>query len=466
VAGDDIDTKQDAGPYDEAFAEPGVPREQYAALMQALEGRSVGALGREVADAAAERGVTFGEDAGAFLIDPVPRVLTIEEWRDLEAGLGQRVRALAAFVTDVYGPRRIVAEGVVPARVIESAAYYEPALAGSAPARPVAIAGLDVVRDRDGRFRVLEDNVRTPSGIAYAVAARELMEARLPAPPGGVRGIDDAFALLARALHAAAPDGPRRDSALVILSDGPENTAWWEHCAIAERLRVPLVELADLDVAGDGLYARVDGRPQRVDVVYRRTNEDRLIGSDGRPTSIGSVLHEPWRRGQVGLVNAFGAGVADDKLAHAYVEEMIRFYLGQEPIVRSVHTYDLCDPEVLEDVLGRVDDLVIKPRDGSGGHGVLVGPHAQDDDRAATAEELRSRPEGYVAQEMIRLSRHPTVVDDRLEPRHVDLRAFVFLAGEDAAVLPGGLTRVALDAGALVVNSSQNGGAKDTWVLA
>jgi uncharacterized circularly permuted ATP-grasp superfamily protein len=308
--------------------------------------------------------------------------------------------------------------------------------------------------------------VRTPSGIAYAVAARELTRARLPAPPGGLRGVDDAFALLAAALRAAAPQERRRGAALVVLSDGPENSAWWEHRAIAERLRVPLVELADLDVAGDGLYARIDGRAQRVDVVYRRTNEDRLIGPDGRPTSVGSVLHEPLRRGQVAVVNAFGAGVADDKLAHAYVEEMIRFYLGQEPLVRSVHTYDLAEPDVLEEVLARVDELVIKPREGSGGDGILVGPHAQDGDRAATAEELRSRPEGYVAQETVRLSRHPTVVDGRLEPRHVDLRAFVFLAGEHAAALAGGLTRVALDAGALVVNSSQNGGAKDTWVLA
>jgi uncharacterized circularly permuted ATP-grasp superfamily protein len=466
VKGDEIDTTADGGYYEEAFVEPGVPRREYAALMRALAGLSVRELGREVTMAAAERGVTFGENEGAFLIDPVPRVLTAEAWHELEAGLIQRVRALDAFVTDVYGARRIVAAGVVPDYVVESAAYYEPAVAGSAPVRPVAIAGLDVVRDHEGRFRVLEDNVRTPSGIAYAVVARELMRARLPEPVEGLRGIDDAFALLAGALHAAAPERRRRDPAVVVLSDGPENTAWWEHCAIAERLQAPLVELGDLDVAGDGLYARVDGRPLRVDVVYRRTNEDRLSGSDGGLTSVGSVLHEPWRRGQVGLVNGFGVGVADDKLAHAYVEDMVRFYLGQEPIVRSVPTYDLTDPEVREEVLGRVDELVIKPRDGSGGHGVLVGPHADDGDRATTLEALRTSPEAYVAQEMVRLSRHPTVVDDRLEPRHVDLRAFVFLAGEHAAALAGGLTRVALDAGALVVNSSQNGGAKDTWVLA
>jgi uncharacterized circularly permuted ATP-grasp superfamily protein len=181
---------------------------------------------------------------------------------------------------------------------------------------------------------------------------------------------------------------------------------------------------------------------------------------------VGALLHEPWRRGQIGLVNAFGAGVADDKLAHAYVEDMIRFYAGEEPLLGSVHTYDLEVPGVLDDVLSRVHDLVIKPREGSGGHGILIGPHADEEDCVAAAAEVRRRPDGYVAQEMIRLSHHPTVVGGRLEPRHVDLRAFVFLAGEHAAALPGGLTRVAMDPGALVVNSSQNGGGKDTWVLA
>jgi uncharacterized circularly permuted ATP-grasp superfamily protein len=464
VAGEKPDTNDGAGYYDEAFVEPDRPRAHYAALIDALAARGVGELGREVADAAERRGVSFGEDDGAFLIDPVPRVLTAGEWCELEAGLVQRVRALDAFVTDVYGDRRIVAEGVVPAHVVDSAPYHEPALAGAQLARPVAIAGLDVVRDHDGRFRVLEDNVRTPSGIAYAVAARELMGARLPAPPEGLRAVDGAFAMLRAALRAADPSG-RPDPTVVLLTDGPENSAWWEHRTIAQRLGIALVVLDDLDVSDDGLYARIGGGRQRVDVVYRRTSDDRLSGSDGRPTSIGAVLYEPWRRGQVGLVNAFGVGVADDKLAHAYVEDMIRFYLGQEPLVRSVHTYDLSNADVLEHVLSRVDELVIKPREGSGGHGVLVGPHARDGDRATAEEDVRRRPEGFVAQEMVRLSRHPTVVEDRLEPRHVDLRAFVFLAGDDAAVLPGGLTRVALDAGALVVNSSQNGGAKDTWVL-
>ncbi len=451
--------------YDEAYERPGTPRAHYSGLLGALDGRDLGDLGRDVARAAQERGIAFGvEPDGAFLVDPIPRLITSDEWRELEVGLVQRVRALAAFVADAYGERRIVEAGMVPAYVIESAEYHEPALAGRDLSGGVGIAGLDIVRDGDGRFLVLEDNLRTPSGLAYVVAARELTERRLPDHAGARHGVDGAFALLGEALRAAAP-GARPDPLIAVLSDGPANSAWWEHRTIADRLGLALVGLSDLEVADDGLYARIDGRSRRLDVVYRRTSEDRLRGADGRPTDVGRVLGEPWLRGQIGLVNAFGAGVADDKLAHAYVPDMIRFYLGQEPLLHSVRTYDLAVPEALEDVLSRIDELVVKPREGSGGNGVVIGPHAEEADTAATAEAVRRRPEGYVAQELVPLSRHPTLVDGRLEPRHVDLRAFVFLAGERATALPGGLTRVALDEGALVVNSSQNGGAKDTWVL-
>jgi uncharacterized circularly permuted ATP-grasp superfamily protein len=451
--------------YDEAYERAGTPREHYSGLLSALDGRDLGDLGREVTQAAEDRGITFGEEPdGAFLVDPIPRLITAEEWRDLEAGLVQRVRALGAFVADAYGERRIVAAGVVPAYVIETAEYHEPQLAGHDLRGGVSIAGLDIVRDRDGRFLVLEDNVRTPSGIAYIVAARELTDRQLPAPARGRHGVDGTFALLDEALRAAAPGG-RADPLVALLTDGPSNTAWWEHRTIADRLGLALVGIEDLEVADDGLYARLDGRSRQLDMVYRRTGEDRLRDPDGRPTDVGRVLEEPWLRGQVGLVNAFGAGVADDKLAHAYVPDMIRFYLEQEPLLPSVRTYDLAVPEALEDVLSRIDELAVKPREGSGGNGVVIGPHAEKADTMATADAVRRRPEGFVAQELVPLSRHPTLVDGRLEPRHVDLRAFVFLAGERATALPGGLTRVALEEGALVVNSSQNGGAKDTWVL-
>jgi uncharacterized circularly permuted ATP-grasp superfamily protein len=451
--------------YDEAYERPGIPRVHYRGLLSALDGRDLGGLERDVAQDAEERGIAFGEEPeSAFLVDPIPRLITAGEWRELEAGLVQRVRALDAFVSDAYGERRIVQAGVVPAYVIESAEYHEPALAGHGLSRGVCITGLDIVRDRDGRFLVLEDNVRTPSGIAYVVAARELTDRRMADSAPERHAVEGAFALLGETLRAAALDA-RPDPLMAVLTDGPANTAWWEHRTIAERLGLALVGVGDLESGDDGLYARIDGRRRRLDVVYRRTSEDRLRAEDGRPTDVGRALEQPWLRGQVGLVNAFGAGVADDKLAHAYVPDMIRFYLGQEPLLPAVRTYDLAVPETLEDVLSRIDELVVKPRDGSGGNGVVIGPHADEPDTAATAEAVRRRPEGYVAQELVPLSRHPTLVDGRLEPRHVDLRAFVFLAGDRATALPGGLTRVALEEGALVVNSSQNGGAKDTWVL-
>jgi uncharacterized circularly permuted ATP-grasp superfamily protein len=251
----------------------------------------------------------------------------------------------------------------------------------------------------------------------------------------------------------------------VVLSDGSANSAWYEHARIARELSIPLVTPADLDSRGGRLTAVVDGRRLPVDVVYRRTDEDRLMGEGGELTAVGAVLLEPLRAGTLACVNGFGTGVADDKLVHAYVEEMVRFYLHEEPLLPSVQTYDPADPNDRAEVLERIDELVVKPRTGHGGHGVVVGPHARAEDRRRVADAIRERPEDYVAQETIMLSRHPTVIDGRLEARHVDLRPFVFMTPDGGRVLPGGLTRVALDRGALVVNSSQRGGGKDTWVL-
>ena len=450
--------------YDEAYARRGRPRPHYAALLSELRRANLVELQEQVADWVAVHGLTFAD--GPFAVDPVPRVLTAEEWRDLEAGLVQRVRALNAFVRDVHGPRVIVEEGVVPPVLMISADHHEPAMAGLAEhgANPIAVAGLDVVRGPDGRFLVLEDNLRTPSGVAYTVAARQASEVLLPNHPP-LRGVDCAFDLLGDALRAAAPDGVE-DPFVVVLSDGPRNPAWYEHVVVSERLGLPLVGIDDLEIDDGALVVDLDDERRRVDVVYRRTNEERLIDDDGRPTVIGATLLEPLRRGLLGCANAFGAGVADDKLAQAYVERMIAFYLGEEPLVRSVPTFDLADPAARDEVLDRIDEMVVKPRAESGGQGVLVGPHASAEDRERTIRAVEADPEAFVAQETVWLSRHPTLVDGRLEPRHVDLRAFVFVTGDGAVALPGGLTRVALDAGALVVNSSQDGGAKDTWVLA
>jgi uncharacterized circularly permuted ATP-grasp superfamily protein len=391
---------------------------------------------------AAMEGVTFGADGDdTFHLDPVPRVIAAAEWAELEAGLAQRVRALDAWCADVYGERRIVRDGVVPARVIETIDMLEPSLCGLTLPVWVGIAGLDVVRAPDGRFLVLEDNLRTPSGMAYAVAARATTErllrpARRPVALDGLRGmLQDTF--------AAVAGTPRPRAA--VLTDGPANSAYWEHAWIADLLGIPLVE--DLD-------------PGTVDVVYRRTNASRL------DSPVGRLLERPWREGRLGLVNAFGVGVGDDKLAHAYVEDMVRYYLGEEPRLRSVRTYDLGRPDVLEEALDRIDELVVKPRAGYGGEGVVICPHAEPEDVRRIRAAVQESPEDYIAQELIELSLHPTVVDGALAPRHVDLRPFVFLGpGGAPRVLPGGLTRVALDEGTLVVNSSQNGGAKDTWIV-
>jgi uncharacterized circularly permuted ATP-grasp superfamily protein len=407
-----------------------------------LGGRDPAALVAAVREATQD--VTFAADGDdRFHLDPIPRVIAAGEWDRLAAGLAQRVRALEAWCADVYGARAIVRDGVVPARVVETMDTLEPRLQGLELPLWVGVAGLDVVRAPDGSFLVLEDNLRTPSGMAYALVAREL-STRLLEPAEPPRPLDDLADLLWGALEAAA--GAERPRAAV-LTDGPGNPAVWEHRELAELLGVPLVAPDELDL-------------DAVDVVYRRTNASRL------DTAVGRLLEERWRAGRVALVNAFGIGVGDDKLAHAYVEDMVRYYLGEEPMVRSVRTYDLGRREVLEEALDRFDELVIKPRAGYGGEGVVICPHAERADVERLRGEVEASPEDHIAQELVPLSCHDTVIDGALEPRHVDLRPFVFLGADGAAgVLPGGLTRVAFDDGALVVNSSQNGGAKDTWIV-
>jgi uncharacterized circularly permuted ATP-grasp superfamily protein len=455
--------------FDEAFDADGAPRPHYARLIAELERTDLRELELAVAGDLHSRGVAFRSAQGdsRFRMDPVPRLLPSDEWDELAVGLEQRVRALNAFLADAYGEQRIVAAGVAPAHVIEEAEGYEPWMRDvHVPHGAYAgMAGLDVVRGADGRLLVLEDNLRTPSGIAYMEAARDVLEERLhESAHEPKRSIAPIYDLLCAALNRAAPEGVDEPS-IVILSDGAGNSAWFEHETIARVLAIPVVGLADLELHAGLLYARSGRRLVPVDVIYRRTDSDRLSDDSGGPTPLAEALLEPLRRGTVACFNAFGTGLGDDKLVHAYVEDMIRFYLGEEPLVGSVPTYDLGDPDQLDAVLERLDELVIKPRTGFGGYGVVIAPHASREDRDAIREAVRAHPRGYVAQETVALSRHPTVCGSSLEPRHVDLRPFVLTAGDDVSVIPGGLTRVAFDAGALVVNSSQNGGGKDTWVL-
>jgi uncharacterized circularly permuted ATP-grasp superfamily protein len=457
-------------PFDEGEATGARATEPDRRLRESLDALDLRELSAAVARDASERGICFGTVEGTqpFRIDPIPRLIDAAQWQQLSAGVAQRVRALELFLRDVYGRRRIVADGVVPERAISGAAHYEPLLAGmGGQIRSwITVAGLDVVRDSDGTFKVLEDNLRTPSGIAYAVATREVLGEHLAVPDGlGVRSLDDAFATLGEALRAAAPEEAGEEPFVVLLSDGERNSAFYEHATIARILELPLVLVEQLSVRHGRLFARLPEGERAVDVVYRRTDEDRLCGDDGEPTHVARLLLEPVLAGTLACVNAFGTGVADDKLLHAYVEEIVRYYLAEEPLIGSVPTYDPSRPEMLEMILDRIDELVIKPRSGHGGYGVVIAPHARDEDVRKAADELAAAPERFVVQETVMLSRHPTVTDGRLEPRHVDLRPFAISSGEQVHVLPGGLTRVAFDADALVVNSSQNGGSKDTWVL-
>jgi uncharacterized circularly permuted ATP-grasp superfamily protein len=457
-------------PYDEGAVTGARATEHDRRLRESLEALDLRELSASVARAASERGVSFGSAEGSqeFRIDPIPRLIDAAEWLELSAGVAQRVRALELFVRDVYGAQRIVADGVVPERAISGANHYEPLLDGMGGqiGSWITVAGLDVVRDSDGTFKVLEDNLRTPSGIAYAVATREVLGEHLSMPEGlSVHSLDDAFTTLGKALRAAAPEEAGEQPFVVLLSDGERNSAFYEHATIARMLELPLVLAEQLSVRGGRLFARLPEGERAVDVVYRRTDEDRLSNDDGEPTHVARLLLEPVLAGTLACVNAFGTGVADDKLLHAYVEEIVRYYLDEQPLLSSVPTYDPGQPEMLEMILDRIDELVIKPRSGHGGYGVVIAPHARPADVRKAAAELADAPERFVVQEMVMLSRHPTVTDGRLEPRHVDLRPFAISIGEEVHVLPGGLTRVAFDADALVVNSSQNGGSKDTWVL-
>jgi uncharacterized circularly permuted ATP-grasp superfamily protein len=456
--------------------EEGVAAGRYATehdrqVRESISDLDLSELSAAVARDTRKRGIAFGSGNGepAFRIDPIPRLIDAGEWQGLSAGVAQRVRALEMFVRDAYGDRRIVQAGVMPLACLESAPHYEPLLMGMGEQIEswITVAGLDIVRDSDGSFKVLEDNLRTPSGIAYAVATREVMGAHLPPPRGlRVRSLDTAFQTLGEGLRAAAPATAGDQPTVVLLSDGSSNSAFYEHATIASHLHVPLVLVEQLSVRRGRLYAQLEQGEASVDVLYRRTDEDRLSDEQGKLTGIAQLLLDPVLKGTLACVNAFGTGVADDKLVHAYVEEMVRFYLGEEPLLRSVPTYDPCQPGMLEKILGRLDELVVKPRSGFGGYGVVIGPHARAEDLRSTAAMLTAAPERFVAQETVMLSRHPTVTDGELALRHIDLRPFAISGGGEVQVPPGGLTRVAFAEGALVVNSSQNGGSKDTWVLA
>jgi uncharacterized circularly permuted ATP-grasp superfamily protein len=388
----------------------------------------------------------------------------------IEQGVRQRVRALEAFLADVYGPGEVLNDGVIPRRLVSSATHFHREVAGIEPANGVRIhvAGIDLVRDQHGDFRVLEDNLRTPSGISYVVENRRAMTHVFPElfASHRVRPVASYPARLLEALRAAAPESAV-DPTVVVLTPGIYNSPYFEHSFLARQMGVELVEGRDLVCMDGVVYMRTTAGERRVDLIYRRIDDDYLDPLHFRPDSIlgcPGILNAA-RAGNVTIANAAGNGVADDKAVYPFVPTLIEYYLGERPVLANVLTYRLDEPDVLADVLTRLDQLVLKPVDGSGGYGLVIGPLASDEELARLRPRVLAHPRGWIAQEIVQLSTSPTHCGDGMAPRHVDLRPFAVNDGHDVWVVPGGLTRVALPAGSLVVNSSQGGGSKDTWVL-
>ncbi|MCU1594458.1 MAG: hypothetical protein JWO12_1850, partial [Frankiales bacterium] len=406
-----------------------------------------------------------------FPLDLVPRVVTASEWTTVEKGVQQRVRTLEAFLADVYGDQQVLKDGIVPRHVIVSSSAHCRAAQGVNPANGVRVhvSGVDLIRDEQGVFRVLEDNLRTPSGISYVVENRRAMARVFPElfASHRVRPVAEYPARLLSALKAAAPEGVD-DPTVVVLTPGVYNSAYFEHSLLARMMGVELVEGRDLSCRDGIVWMKTTAGEQRVDVVYRRIDDDFLDPLHFRPDSLvgcPGILNAA-RLGKVAIANAVGNGVADDKLIYTYVPELTRYYLGEEPILQNVDTHRLENADECEYVLAHLDTLVLKPVDGSGGKGLVIGPQASDSELHELSLAIRKDPRAWIAQRVVQISTSPTSVGERLAPRHVDLRPFAVNDGTNVWVVPGGLTRVALPEGSLVVNSSQGGGSKDTWVLA
>jgi uncharacterized circularly permuted ATP-grasp superfamily protein len=464
--------------YDEMFDRAQRPRPHYEALCRRLGGMAPDEFRRRKAMtdlSMLQDGVGFTvyrQEEGierVWPMDPVPRIIPAHEWRTIERGLVQRLTALNLFLKDAYHEQFILRDGVIDPRLVYEGAFFRREFMGASVPRDVYIhvCGTDLVRDADGRYLVLEDNGRTPSGVSYMLQNRQVLKRTFPQifEPYDVRATDDYPAALLDVLKYIAPG--RADPTVVLLSPGIYNSAYFEHTFLAQRMGVELVEGRDLFVDQNRVYMRTTRGRARVDVIYRRVDDDFLDPLVFRPDSTLGVagLVNAYRAGAVALANSIGTGIADDKGIYPFVQEMIRYYLRQDPILGNVETYRPLVPAHLSHVLANLDRMVVKAVNESGGYGMLVGPASTAEQRADFRERLRARPRDYIAQPVVPLSQHPTFVDGRLEGRHIDLRPFV-LCGEKVTVVPGALTRVALPRGSLVVNSSQGGGSKDTWVLA
>ncbi len=457
----------------------GLVRSGYERIQEWLNSTSHEDLTRASAEAETlfrKIGITFavygegGNPERLIPFDVVPRVFSAEEWATLEKGVIQRAQALNAFIADVYHDARIVSEGLIPPEFVFQNDAYEPIMKGFSPRRDIYshISGIDVIRTGEDGFYVLEDNCRTPSGVSYVLENRRMMTRLFPDlfAMGDVAPVDTYPDLLRNTMEAVAPESTKGTPNCVILTPGHFNSAYYEHSFLADEMGIPLVEGSDLFVENNRVFMRTTKGPEQVDVIYRRIDDAFLDPKCFRPESMLGVygLVDAYKAGGVTIMNAPGTGVADDKAVYCYVEDMIRFYLSEEPILKNVETWKCSDPAQLSHVLENIDKLVLKEVHGSGGYGMLIGPKSTKAEQEAYAARVKANPAGFIAQPTLSLSTCPTLVEEGVAPRHVDFRPFV-LSGSDVKVTPGGLTRVALREGSLVVNSSQGGGVKDTWVM-
>jgi uncharacterized circularly permuted ATP-grasp superfamily protein len=465
--------------FDEMFGENGQPRASARTLANNIENLPEGELlnrQRAAERALLQMGITFnvyGERAGVekiFPFDLVPRIVPAAEWSRIERGLKQRITALNLFINDLYHDQKILKDGVVPAEVVLSSKAHRKQCIGFKPPRGIwcHVTGTDLVRHRDGQIYVLEDNLRCPSGVSYVLENRAVMKSMFPQvfAASKIRPVGNYPSRLRDMLEYLAPEqvsAPR----CVLLTPGIYNSAYFEHSFLAQQMGIELVEGRDLVVDGGQVCMRTTKGFERVDVIYRRIDDDFLDAQCFRPDSMLGVpgLMEVYQRGNVALANAPGGGVADDKVVYAYVPRIVKYYLGEDIILPNVPTYICAEVGDRKYVLEHLEQLVVKAANESGGYGMLVGPHSTREERVQFAEMVKANPRNYIAQPTLALSRVPTLVGDHFEGRHVDLRPYI-LYGKEIFVLPGGLTRVALKKGSLVVNSSQGGGSKDTWVLA
>ncbi|MGB3649246.1 MAG: circularly permuted type 2 ATP-grasp protein [Desulfobulbales bacterium] len=464
--------------YDELFESRGKTRPGSKLLIERLEslsGESILAKQKAAETMLLQMGITFavyGNEEGAekiFPFDIIPRIIDGAEWDRIEAGLKQRIFALNAFIDDIYNGRRIVKDRVIPEDVILSSKTYRKECEGFSPPHNIwcHVTGTDLVRDSDGTYYVLEDNLRCPSGVSYVLENRQILKRTFPQvfEASNVRAVDDYPNLLLDILEYLAPESVSAPT-IGVLTPGTYNSAYFEHSFLARQMGVELLEGQDLIVHNGFIHMQTTKGLQQVDVLYRRIDDDFIDPLAFRPDSMLGVpgLMEVYKSGRLAMANAPGTGVADDKVIYAYVPKIIKYYTGEEPILPNVPTYVCAEQKERAYVLENLDKLVVKAANESGGYGMLVGPHASQAERKKFAQLIRENPRNYMAQPTLALSRVPSLIEDRIEGRHVDLRPYI-LYGKDIYVLPGGLTRVALRKGSLVVNSSQGGGSKDTWVV-